>query len=70
MFSRIYKISHKADLGPMWMNKDNLSMCLHTKAHCFEGACQVEDVTEEMELNILFNLKEQAIPKPDGPDLE
>ena len=54
-FSRIYRISHKEDLGPMWMNKDNLSMCLHTKEHCFEGACQVEDITEEI------------IPKPDDP---
>lgn len=46
-FSRIYRISHKRDLGPMWMNKDNLSMCLHTQEHCFKGACQVEDITEE-----------------------
>lgn len=61
VYTRIYKISHKEDLGPMWMNKDNLSMCLHTKEHCFGGACQVEDITEELERILIM------ISKPGEP---
>lgn len=44
---RIFSIEYKNDLGPMWMNKDNLLICLNTKEHCGEGAIlKVEDLTD------------------------
>ena len=46
---RTFSIAFEDDLGPMWMNKDNLLICLNTKEHCGEGTIlEVEDVTDRL----------------------
>ena len=45
---RTFEIQFEDDLGPMWMNVDNLLICLNTTTHCGEDAIiRVRDVTEE-----------------------
>lgn len=47
---RTFEVEWKDDLGPMWMNQDNLLRCLTTTEHCGEGTIvDVLDVTEESE---------------------
>jgi cell division protein FtsB len=44
---RTFSIEYDDELGPLWMNKDNLLMCLNTNAFCAEGLIvAVEDDTE------------------------
>ena len=43
---RIYEIEHNNDLGEGWMNVWNLDSVVHTKEHCFEGACKIIDITD------------------------
>jgi len=45
---RFYTISHPEDLGPLWMNKDNLALCLFSDMHIEADGIEVEDVSEEV----------------------
>ena len=47
---RMFEIEYPDDCGPMWMNVDNLAICLRTKE--FIGPkvkISVRDVTDEVE---------------------
>jgi len=44
MTKRIYEISVPDDLGPMWMNQDNLLACL--VAYCPNTSFLVNDITD------------------------
>jgi hypothetical protein len=44
---RVFEVEWDDELGPFWMNKDSLLVCLNTKLYCGEGLIQnIEDVTE------------------------
>ena len=46
---RTFSIAFGGELGPLWMNKDNLLMCLNSDTHCGEGLIlEVGDVTEHV----------------------
>jgi hypothetical protein len=46
---RAFSIEYGGELGPLWMNKDNLLRCLNSDTHCAEGLIlAVEDVTEHL----------------------
>ncbi len=50
MTVRAFKIQWKDDLGPMWMNRDNLLQCLRTTTHTGKGTVlEVYDITKELE---------------------
>lgn len=50
MTVRAFKIKWQEDLGPMWMNVDNLAQCLTTKTYTGEGLVEkIEDVTDQLE---------------------
>ncbi len=47
---RTFEIEWEDDLGPMWMNVDNLMSCLNTETHCGEAAIlSVTDLTKQPE---------------------
>ena len=46
---RAFSIEYGGELGPLWMNKDNLLRCLNSDTHCAEGLIlAVEDDTEHV----------------------
>ena len=50
MTVRAFKIQWREDLGPMWMNRDNLLQCLRTSTHTGDGTVlEVYDITEELQ---------------------
>ncbi len=50
MAVRAFKIQWKDDLGPMWMNRDNLLQCLGTTTHTGKGlVLEVYDITDELQ---------------------
>jgi len=57
MTKRIFSIEWPDDLGQMWMNKDNLLLCLN--AYCENTDFVIEDVTDE--ITSLKELAEEAI---------
>ena len=48
MTNRMFEIEWKDELGPMWMNEDNLGSCLFTDTYCTDDLCAIEDVTDEL----------------------
>ncbi len=44
MTKRLFSIEWDDDLGPMWMNKDNLAICVN--AYVGVGGLEFEDVTD------------------------
>jgi len=59
---RVFEIEFKDDLGPMWMNQDNLLTCLLTKTNCAVGTIlNVRDITEEQWL--LNTIKKKILKK-------
>lgn len=45
---KVFVIEYDDELGPMWMNKDNLKTCLDTDAYCGRGLItHVDDITEQ-----------------------
>jgi len=60
---RVFEIEWKDELGPMWMNKDNLLSCLRSVDHCGIGTVlEVKDVTEEREW-LLNTIKKKILKK-------
>jgi hypothetical protein len=46
---RAFSIGYDDELGPLWMNEDNLLMCLNGVQHCAEELIvSVEDITEHV----------------------
>ena len=44
---RIFIVEFDDELGPMWMNKDNLKTCLNSPAYCGPNLItDVKDVTD------------------------
>jgi len=54
---RIFSIEYPDDLGPFWMNEDNLLLCLN--AYCKNVKFVVDDVTDrvagEVENTVLYD---------------
>lgn len=42
---RVFEIEYDDGNGEFWMNKDNLDIVIHTKQHCYTGACKIKDIT-------------------------
>jgi len=45
---RIFEIEFPDDLGPMWMNKDNLLLTINAYCDNTDGKIKVKDITEEV----------------------
>jgi len=43
---RIFVIEYPDDLGPFWMNKDNLLLCLN--AYCPNTKFKISDITDKV----------------------
>lgn len=46
MTTRLFALTWDGELGPFWMNEDNLRSCLFTETKCFEDSIKVADVTD------------------------
>jgi len=44
---RVFQIEYPDDCGPLWMNKDNLLMCLTTETHTSNVRLKVTDITAD-----------------------
>lgn len=47
MTKRIFELEWDEELGEMWMNEDNLAICLYTDTHTSANLVAIKDVTEE-----------------------
>ena len=59
---RTFVIEFDDELGPMWMNKDNLELCLKTANHVRSDLItNIEDVTERYDklIKILIKLAKE-----------
>lgn len=45
-FKRIFEIEFDEDLGLLWMNEDNLLLCIDS--YCKPGLCKVKDITDKL----------------------
>lgn len=61
MTKRIFTIEWPDDLGPLWMNKDNLLLCLN--AYCENIPFITEDVSDKIATALL----ELGVPTTDYP---
>lgn len=44
---RVFELEFDDDLGPMWMNEDNLASCLFSETHISNVKVGIKDITDD-----------------------
>lgn len=56
--TRVVVFQHDEDLGPEWLNEDNMKALIFSPSHLPPGLIEVKDVTEELRQEFMLDLDE------------
>ncbi len=57
---RVFEIEFPDELGEMWMNRDNLMICINAYCDTKDGRIKTTDVTD----SVVHLCKDQSLPDP------